>query len=456
MRSGRGRVPGHGFGGEGALSVAAKQRAKRWAAACVSSGGVLLVAPSLYAQSSGLCVTTSDTASGPEPAVVVLGEEQRPTHPLTLDLGRCTRLVLQGTGRLRGEFIPEIPLDAAGSRLDSATLVSPLVRAGAAFDTGRRLGEFAVHAEYEHEVVRGESGGVDLPPGRGYPGQSPSDPVLRKANVALRVGDWIGLQGGFNTSHWGLGLIENDGAHDPAPGSTLFVDPRGGDRVLEARLFTGPIGDADFQGYLALQRVLQDERVLREDESAQNDEASLRVDLGLSFGGSDLDRGELHIALRRDEGADGKRANYGIIDASVTFGFDLGEAMLLLDAEAAYQHGTTELEPTGLLVKQDLRAFAWAGRTTLLADRLSVAIDSLFLSGDSDAQDGTVTLFRADPNYQFGVVLFDQVVRAQSARSVATATAPTLSAPFNQVERLPSEGAPTNTLAFFPRVGYRL
>ncbi|MCB9587496.1 MAG: hypothetical protein H6718_18995 [Polyangiaceae bacterium] len=401
-------------------------------------------------------MTTQDSASGPVPAVAIFGGEQRPGHPLTLDMGRCTRLVLQGTGRIRGEVVPRIPLDAAGTQLDASTLLSPLVRLGAEFDTGLRLGEFGVHAEYEHELVRGDNGGADAPAGRGYPGQGSTEPVLRKANLALRVGDWIGLQGGFNTSHWGLGMIENDGAHDPAPGDTRFVDPRGGDRVLEARLFTGPLGDADFQGYIALQRVLQDERVLREDESVRDDEPSLRADLGLSFGGLDLDRGELHVALRRDEDAEGKQANYLIVDASVTFGFDLGDAMLLLDAEAAYQHGTTELEPTGLLVKQDLRAFAWAGRTTLLADRLSVAIDSLFLSGDSDVQDGTATGFRADPNYQFGVVLFDQVVRAQSARSVATATDPALGAPLNQAERLATEGGAIDTLAFFPRIGYRL
>lgn len=430
-----------------------------WWRRAVATGGLAalwLLPSSASAAPTGFCVTAMDSASGPEPALVALGDAARPTHPLTLDFGRCTRLVLSGTGRIRGELLPEIPLDATGTQLEAGTVVSPLVRLGAAWDSGRRLGSWGIHAEYEHELLRGEHGGPAAPEGRAYPGQADVEPVLRKANLALRFADWIGFQAGFDTSHWGLGLIENDGAHDPTPGDARFVDPRGGDRVLEARLFTGPVGDADFQGYIALQRVLQDERTLREGEVSRDDEASIRADLGLSFGGFDLDRGELHVALRRDEDADGAQANYLVADASITFGVDLGEAMLLLEAELAYQHGTTELEPTGLRVKQDLRAVAWAGRTTYAADRLTVAIDSLFLSGDSDAQDGTVTVFRADPNYQYGVVLFGQVVRAQSARSVATATDPGIGAPVSQAERLATEGGAHDTLAFFPRVGYRV
>ncbi|MEZ4232186.1 MAG: hypothetical protein R3B89_23620 [Polyangiaceae bacterium] len=415
-----------------------------------------MIAPSAAAAGqTGLCVTTSDTASGPDPAVVVVGPDQRPTHPLTLDFGRCMRLVVSGTGRFRVEKLAEERADPV-TRVSELLLSEPLVRLGATFDTGFRLGDVALRAEYEHELVRGALSDQDRPAGRGYPGQGSSDPVLRKANLALRLSDVVGVQAGFNTSHWGLGLIENDGAHEPAPGDTRFVDPRGGDRVLEARLFTGPTGDADFQAHVALQRVLQDERILREGEASRDDEPSVRAELGLSFGGSDLDRGELHVALRRDEGADGSRARYGIVDASMTFGVDMEEAILLLEAEAAYQHGTTELAPTFLRVKQDLRAFAWAGRTSYMLGPLSVSLDSLFLSGDSDPQDGVVTDFRADPNYQFGVVLFDQIVAMQSARSAATATDPSIGAPMSEAGRLPTEGAPYDTLAFFPRVGYRV
>ncbi len=457
MHSGRGRAEARVLGGERkALEARGRRRLRRLGVMGAAMSGALLAPGRASAGQTGLCVTALDSASGPEPAIVLLGDDERPSHPLTLDFGRCMRLVISGTGRIRGEQLPEVPLDATGASRSSTILVSPLVRVGAAFDTGLRLGDWALHAEYEHEVVRGYGSGPDWPAGRAYPGQGDTEPVLRKANLALRFDDWLGLQAGFNTSHWGLGLIENDGAHDPSPGDARFVDPRGGDRVLEARLFTGPMGDADFQGYIALQRVMQDERVLREDEAGSDDEPSVRADLGLSVGGFDLDRGELHVAVRRDEDADGARATYGIIDASLAFGIDLGEAMLLFEAEAAYQHGTTELAPTGLRVEQDLRAFAWAGRATYSANRLTVALDSLFLSGDSDAQDGTVTEFRADPNYQAGVVLFDQVLRAQSARSVATATDPGLGAPVDQAERLATEGGALDTLALYPRVGYRL
>lgn len=405
----------------------------------------------------GTCVTTSHTASGPTPAVVLAGDPQLPTHPLVLGLGRCMRLELTGTARFRTERLPDVTLDAQGGQAPASWVTSPLVRLGLSFDTGRRLGDFSARAEYEHELLNGDSGGSDVPAGRSYPGHAAREPLLRKANLTLRHSNDVGLKLGFDTSHWGMGLLENDGAHDPEPGSARFSDPRGGDRILEARLTTGPARITGITAYLALQQVLDDEWVIAagEEQGLRRDERSQRAVAGVQMGGDDLDHIATHIAWRRDESATGAQASYGVFDASAVMGADAGDGFLVFEAELAYQHGRTDLAATSLRAPQDLRAFGASFRTTFSLERVTTALDLLFASGDSDPDDGVVTGFRADKNYEMGVVLFRQVISAQSARSVATAGG-VAGAPIRNTERIADDGRIGNSIVLFPRLGYRL
>jgi hypothetical protein len=66
-----------------------------------------------------------------------------------------------------------------------------------------------------------------------------------------------------------------------------------------------------------------------------------------------------------------------------------------------------------------------------------------YASGDADPNDGTERRFTFDPNHKVGLILFDEVMRWQTARSATAATDPLLtnaSRPTPGVDLLPSNG----------------
>ncbi|MGK0361837.1 MAG: hypothetical protein ACI9U2_004155 [Bradymonadia bacterium] len=79
-------------------------------------------------------------------------------------------------------------------------------------------------------------------------------------------------------------------------------------------------------------------------------------------------------------------------------------------------------------------------------------VDVVYASGDADAGDGIQSGFRADPNFDQGLLLFPYLVAATSGRATHTAADPRLVGyPAEDLDRLPTDGAVTNTVSVFPR-----
>jgi hypothetical protein len=95
-------------------------------------------------------------------------------------------------------------------------------------------------------------------------------------------------------------------------------------------------------------------------------------------------------------------------------------------------------------------------RVSLNSTYFGGVLDILYASGDRDYEDGHQNGFKADINYEMGLMLFRHVMAAQTARYPATASDPDLSGyPNEDLDRLPTRGAVTNTIAFFPRAWWR-
>ncbi|HYD47270.1 MAG TPA: hypothetical protein VEB21_02925, partial [Terriglobales bacterium] len=72
--------------------------------------------------------------------------------------------------------------------------------------------------------------------------------------------------------------------------------------------------------------------------------------------------------------------------------------------------------------------------------------------GDQNFDDDEQNAFRVDPNFEFGLLLFRHVLAAQTGRAPITAGDPELiGRPVPDLDRIPTRGGPTNTIAFFPR-----
>ena len=97
-----------------------------------------------------------------------------------------------------------------------------------------------------------------------------------------------------------------------------------------------------------------------------------------------------------------------------------------------------------------------AARAAVDYKAFGAVLDVLYASGDRNLDDEQQNGFKADPNYELGLLLFRQVLADQSARGAFTAGDPTLvGVPSANLERIPTRGSATNTLAFFPRMHVR-
>ncbi|MGC6415700.1 MAG: hypothetical protein ACON3Z_01140 [Bradymonadia bacterium] len=272
---------------------------------------------------------------------------------------------------------------------------------------------------------------------------------LRKAKLNLRLGP-IALAGGLDTSHWGLGLLANDGAHGWRPGNAYFTDPRSGDRVLRGSLVIGPFTPFRIAISLAYDSVIDDDILLEGDEAEQFIGALLVNPGGARTGG-------IYVAHRMQKNYTGDDTVVTAVDVYGKWTQEIGAQGLELTAEleSATIIGKTGLAPSPEFTEHNILQFGVASRVSLNSTKWGLVTDFLYASGDQNFDDEQINNFRADPNFEMGQLIFRQAVNTLSARAPVTAADPELvGRPNADLDRIPNQGAVTNTLAMFPRVWY--
>jgi hypothetical protein len=346
---------------------------------------------------------------------------------------------------LRGEGVSSFAVDRDGNMFQSGLAASPVLRLGLRFELPRPLGEgTSLVAEYEHDLPTGTWTGATPLPGEGLPNSTDVTTQLRKGWARLSLG-LLHVGAGVMTSHWGLGLVANDGDHGWTSGSARFSDPRGGDVVLRAFVSSGPLTDAEAIVSLAFDRAYRDD-VLVDDDTAYQLAASAVV-------GDERRRAGLIVSHRRQSTVDGRELRASLLDATARWAKRLGDAELTLEAEAALTLGTTTLGASREIPKLDVLQLGAALRASFAYDSLGAVLDVLYASGEPNTYDDQATGFRTDPNFETGLLLFRYVQAAHTGRGYGRATDPQLvGAPAAGIERWPTRGGLTNALVFFPRV----
>lgn len=386
--------------------------------------------------------------------VVLKGDEvHRPKNRVELG-SKCLSFVFPLSAALRFQGVSAFPIDRDGGTFDPGLALLPRLRVGAIFDTGRAIAPFAVRVEYEHDVFTGTARADDARAGYGYPDPPDFEHQLRKANVRLSYGNAVHLTAGWNTSHWGMGLVANDGAHGWTPGSAQFLDPRGGDRVLRAQLATGPLGDVGFVA--AAGADLLDGELLTGDDILYPGDDAAQIVGAVAIGQGKPHGAGFYFVLRHQEAADGRATDVRAFDLTARTKLPVGRATLALEAEGALVTGETELAPSTVFPEHDVLQGGMAFRASLDAGWFGSVLDVLYASGDQNLDDASQNAFKVDPNFQTGLVLFEQVLAAQSARGVATAGDTTLvGVPAQHLERIATRGSVTNTVSVFPKLRAR-
>lgn len=360
------------------------------------------------------------------------------------------RLMFPMSVRTRFEGVEEYPLDRYGTDLDSSFFILPEFRLGARWEPIEPLGPFRIMAEYEHDLATGTAygapdiDGTDLPNGEKWNGQ------LRKLYVRVDAGEYLAMAGGYMTSHWGLGMLANDGDHGWTPGSARFSDPRFGDRVIRAWIGSQPLTDYRVVLRLAYDDVQNDD-ILRKGDDAYQYIISARV------GDSQPTQAGIYVVYRDQESNQNREFEAWAIDVMALHSFEWqGVGTIKLGAEGAVITGDTNLGPSPDVPRQDLLQFGAVTRAALERQRWGLVFSLLYASGDEDIDDDERNAFQVDPNYEFGLLLYRQVIAAQTGRGVATASDPDLiGRPPPDIDRLSTGGAPTNSIALFPAAWFR-
>lgn len=363
---------------------------------------------------------------------------------------RSYRLVLTARAAMRTELVSAFPVDRDGNELDTAPGLLFQGRVGALIHHGQDPRRARWMAEFEADV-RGTPTSPDLE-GAGLPYEQDATVELRRAYGRHALAPWLHLAAGAMTNHWGLGLVGNDGAHGWTPENARFADQVSGDRVARFATMIGPfpalggvlvVGAADY--------VLGDD-VLLDDNAVQ---AVGAVQVGVTAPVS----GGLYVARRYQWTDMDYELDAWVVDAA--FRAELpkratGGLTVTLEGEGALITGETSLAPTMDYPVQDVLQLGGALRATVTGARYGGVLDVLFASGDQNLYDDTQHGFRPDPNYDMGLLLYRVVLAGQSGRGAGTAGDPELVGyPAQGVDRIPTRGSATNTVAVFPRAVYR-
>jgi hypothetical protein len=358
----------------------------------------------------------------------------------------------------RGAYTSAFPVDAAGTSIPAGWAISPRLRLGLRLDSGAQWSSVALHAEYEQDVPTGTYDFRRPPEGVGLPDSSGFYFPLRKAFLRATFRQGIFLQAGVTTSHWGLGLVANDGAHGWTPGSAVFTDPRGGDRVLRGMLGTLPLTSLHIVATVGGDRVLEDPTLLWADQmfpgSGLKDDTAYQVFGAVIFGYAQPTSAGVYVVQRWQTTSDGRVLNATVVDATGMLRRALGHGTVLqLGTELAWVTGTTDLSGTVANPNQTIEQLGGVLRAGFDFGPVGTVLDVLYASGDQNLADGDQNAFRANPNFDEGLLLFKQVLAGQTGRAPVTASTPKLVGEVpTGLERFPTRGSVTNTILIFPRL----
>ena len=325
-----------------------------------------------------------------------------------------------------------------------------------------------------------------------YADQTPRDSYDGYSNVQPRwlYVEWltpVGLvRGGQQPSHWGMGIVANDGDHP-----SLFGDYRYGNIVEQILFATKPLGvKSPFVVALAANLVYRDNVAIL----ANGDRALQGILAAFYEQGPDmLGVYGVYRDQSRSQQSEPQYFEYadtihvGVIDLAGHFARPVAvpgqTAYVFGSFEAATEIGATNTERTvdqlpggpwtkiqayggsatlGIVIAghdgaSPTQVKAMAARPDLFG-QVVAQVEVGYASGDANPDDTTEKRFVFDPNHKVGLILFDEVMRWQTARAATAAQDPGLvngQRPPPGVTLLPTNGGVFGAQYIYPTAVYR-
>jgi hypothetical protein len=268
---------------------------------------------------------------------------------------------------------------------------------------------------------------------------------LRAAQIKGRVGSVV-VQSGITTSHWGLGLIANDGNHEQ-----LFARTDYGDRVFRTAAITKPIDK--------MVVMVGGDWVLEDDIGGYTDGHMAYQGLASAqyFASKDNAVGLLSVYRHQTNIENDKTLAGMILDVYAKGLKPVGDGELYGAIEGVYLHGdhgqiSNRMNPEGL----DVRSYGVVGQMAMRYDFADFALNAGFSSGDSNPSDDVYSTFSMDRDYNAGSMLFDLHQAATEVATYNLITDPEHAGnPPDGVEFAVTEGAIRQAMYLQPMITYK-
>ena len=345
--------------------------------------------------------------------------------------------------RLLALAMDDMVLDQAGTLQGQSFWMEQRLRVGA---TLRRGG---VTASFGADLLAGLLAGDTTDLGARFV-QQPRDQINAHRGFLLRqaVITWRSALGelrvGQQVSHWGLGLISNNG-DEPPP----FGQQRLGDLMERVAFFTRPL--PWLTSGVGADLVFRDSNAeLLEGDLGINAFAALIAHSGPHMAG-------VYAVYRTQWDHDDERLQVAVMDL---YARGRGDLPLGLSWEAALE-GMLEVGRTSRMrAEPDLEgADVLAGGAVLRGalahkpSRLRFTVELGFASGDNDLNDDTVRQAHFHPDYRVGLILFREQLGALSAHAAdRLADAKHQGTAPHGVRHAVSDGRVTNALYIWPHL----
>jgi hypothetical protein len=292
------------------------------------------------------------------------------------------------------------------------------------------------------------------------------------------------LRVGQQPSHWGMGLVANDGDHP-----SLFGDYRYGNIVEQVLFATKPLGKkSPFVVALAGNLVYRDNvaSLVGGDRAWQGILAAFYEQGPDMLGLYGVYRHQSHDQSSEQYFPYADTIDVGVLDVAGHFARPIAvpdeTAYVFGSFEAATELGSTNAErtvyQTASGTKTSIRTYGGAAALGVvlaghdtgaaaskdaserpdLYGRVVTQVEVGYASGDADPYDTTEKRFVFDPNHKVGLLLFDEVMRWQTARASVAAQDPNLSngsRPPPGTQLLPSNGGVFGATYVYPTGIYR-
>ncbi|MBI5485793.1 MAG: hypothetical protein HY905_00520 [Deltaproteobacteria bacterium] len=256
------------------------------------------------------------------------------------------------------------------------------------------------------------------------------------------------LRAGQMTSNWGLGILANDGDHDQ-----LFGFNRYGDLVERVVFATKPFSTLGDGFYKDIITILGGDLVYRDHlADIWNGDLAWQGIFALLWREEPRQVG-MYVAYRNQTFDDGDNLEVVAVDVTADWTFDLAEGWdLQVAGEGVGVFGSTDVARSLTSDTHDIMQFGGALRVAAkYLEQYTAQVEVGAATSDANTYDDQLLRFTFDPDYNVGLIMFEELIAWQTARAATLAASPDLvGEPVPGLELLPTNGGVSGALYVNP------